>query len=174
MNITIINGTNRIGNRTIDISTEVVKTAVRLNHTASIVTLDNFDMLFRGEKITHENSAPNQEMDMKAMIHSQIHLYVVPTYHTGIPSSLKNFFDILKCDEAFEGKIIGVISSNNHGRDYGARQAVQTITGILSYGKLQSFLVPIIPIIDFDDIDTQRIEVYLRYCENFATKWFGK
>lgn len=171
MKIAIINGTNRIGNRTLDITKATAAIAQKVGFKVSIVTLDNFTELFRGEKISLENTKnKGQKIDIQNMINANALIFVIPTYHSGIPGSLKNFFDSIKENKIYDHTVIGVISSNDSNRDYGARQAVQVLNGILAFNKLKSFVVPIIPIINFDNIDSERIKKFLLYCEDLLIK----
>ncbi len=146
------------------VSSAVVEHAEQLGHSVSLITLENFTALFHGTYITLENANPQQVADIQKMVAAELLVFVVPTYHSGIPSPLKNFFDSLKCKEAYAHKIIGVISSNESNRDFGARQTAQVLNGILAYNKLISFVVPIVPIIDFNDIDHERIRSFVEYC----------
>lgn len=170
MRITIINGTNKMGNKTINISQVVNAIAKKLGNETYLVTLDNFDQLFRGEHIRLENANENQKKDMRNMIETDVLLFVVPTYHSGIPSPLKNFLDSVKEKALFENKIIGIIAANDSNQNLGARQARQVINGILAYNKAISFVVPIIPIIDFEEIDSNRIEEFIHYCSQFIDR----
>lgn len=167
MKLTIINGTNRKANRSMGISHAVGKIAREKSFDVNLITLNNFDTLFRGTYIRVENASSEQKRDMRNLITADIILFVIPTYHAGIPSSLKNFLDTLKCNECYEQKVIGVISSNSGNKDLGARQAVQVINGILAHEKLISSVIPIIPIVNYDDIDHTRIEKYIHYCSQF-------
>lgn len=169
MKITIVNGTNRVGNKSLDISKNVSNIASKMNHEANIITLNNFDTLFRGKYLDLKNASDKQRKDIRNLMIADVIIFVIPTYHSGIPSSLKNFLDVLKCIHCYEGKIIGVISSNNGNKDLGARQASQILHGILAFNKSHSVIVPIIPVIDFENIDTQRIEDFVKYCSRFNT-----
>jgi len=170
MSITIVNGTNRIGNRSIEISRTVTAIYREMKYRTKLITLNSFDTLFRGDYIHLEAATPAQKRDILSLIMADIIIFIIPTYHSGIPSSLKNFLDALKCSECYDKKVIGIISSNESNRDLGARQGFQTINGILAYLKLRSFIIPIIPIINFDDIDKDRIEKFINYCSRFMYK----
>lgn len=174
MNITIVNGTNRIGNKSMDISRCVFKIADVLDHEVNIITLDNFDSLFRGKYINLKSATLSQKKDIRNLIIADLIIFVIPTYHNGIPSSLKNFLDILKCTECYEGKVIGIISCNNGNKDLGARQAAQTLHGILAYNKSHSIVVPVIPVIDFGNIDKRRLEEFITYCSRFILTDSGR
>ncbi|MBI2641591.1 NAD(P)H-dependent oxidoreductase [Candidatus Roizmanbacteria bacterium] len=167
MKISIINGTNRIGNKTIQISLVAQQLVEKSGYESVLITLDNFNQLFRGEYITLKKANRLQKKDIAHMIEADILIFVVPTYHGGIPSPLKNFLDILKSKEAFDNKVIGIIGSSDDNRDLGARQTAQIINAILSYYKLKSFVIPRINITNFDDIDRDRLVNYIQYCISF-------
>jgi NAD(P)H-dependent FMN reductase len=167
MKITIINGTNRVGNKTKNISKEASRIVSSFGYDFQIVTLDNFTQLFRGEYINLESANKAQKIDIQNMIDADVLLFVVPTYHRGIPSPLKNFLDTLDEDSAFDNKVIGIIASNKT-QSFGADQAAQVINGILSFGKLNSFIIPRINITDHDDIDSERLKEFIGYVVNFV------
>lgn len=135
-------------------ATEVIK----LGHEASVITLDNFDALFRGTYIDIANASQEQKRDIRTMMAADILFFVVPTYHSGIPSPLKNFLDSLKCFECFDGKVIALVAGSDHNQDLGARQTAQVLNGILSYEKARSFVLPRITIVDYGVIDTKRVQ----------------
>lgn len=170
MQIAIVNGTNRIGNRSIEIAHTANKIIREMGYEVHLISLESFDRLFRGNYISLANATIEQRKDIRHLIAADMLLFIIPTYHSGIPSPLKNFLDSLKCNECYEQKIICVISSNDSNRDLGARQAIQVINGILAYNKLLSFVVPVIPTINFDDIDYERIENFIRYCTEFISR----
>jgi NAD(P)H-dependent FMN reductase len=161
MKLTIINGTNRIGNRSLHISKLVQETAELHEFETYLVTLESFDTLFRGEYLTFENANEAQLKDLRAINDAKYLVFVVPTYHHGIPSPLKNFLDLVDEPELFSRNVIGIISSNKSGRD-GARQAAQVINGYLAYNKAQAaYIHPEIPIINYEEPDRERIERFL-------------
>jgi NAD(P)H-dependent FMN reductase len=169
MKITVINGTNRIGNKTMNISQEAISIVSDLGYDSSLVNLTNFTDLFRGEYLSLNNANAAQKKDIQDMIDADVLLFVVPTYHRGIPAPLKNFLDILDEDSAFDNKVIGIIASNK-SQSFGADQAAQVINGILSFGKLNSFVVPRINITDHSNINTERLEGFMEYVISFAKK----
>ena len=167
MKITIINGTNRIGNKSQNISHAAHIIARKLGYSSYVVTLENFTELFRGKYLTLDSASLQQCLDIEHMIQADVLLFVVPIYHHGIPSSLKNFLDLLDSDEAFNNKVIGFISSNKRRMD-GVNQTIEVLNGILSYRKLHSFIVPRVTITDHDNIDKKRLEDYIHYCLHFV------
>lgn len=171
MNITIVNGTNRTGNKSIHVSQTVKKLVEQLGHRSSLITLDYFDKLFRGIYIDFRSANKKQKDDIRKLINADIILFVVPTYHSGIPSSLKNFLDILKCNECYDEKVIGIIAGSDHNQDLGARQTMQVLNGILSYQKAKSLVIPSINITNFSEIDTTRLSDFIKYCVSFAKKY---
>lgn len=162
MKLTIINGTNRIGNKSLATSRLVQEIADSQGFETHLVTLDNFDSLFRGEYLTFENASKAQLGDLNAINDAKYLVFVVPTYHHGIPSPLKNFLDLVDEPELFSRNVIGIISSNKSGRD-GARQTAQVINGYLAYNKAEAaYIHPEIPIINYEEPDKERIEKFLK------------
>lgn len=170
MKITIINGTNRINNTSIVISKYIQKLITEKNIDNYIVTLDNFDTLFRGEYITLDNANIAQKIDLENIISANALIYVIPIYHKGIPSSLKNFIDIVSISELLENKIIALISSNRKSVE-GAHQTVQILHEYMAFKKNYfSFILPEINIIDPFNIDSNRISNLISNIENLASK----
>ena len=64
MNIAIINGTNRINNKTVLISKTVEILIKKLGHTTHLLTLDYFDSLFRGKYIDYASANKNQKKQL--------------------------------------------------------------------------------------------------------------
>lgn len=167
MKITVINGTNRIENKSLSIAESALAVAKKLGFETSLITLDNFDTLFRGRYIDVGSATQAQKRDIRNMMDADILLFVVPTYHSGIPSPLKNFLDALKCFDCFDGKVITLVAGSDHNQDLGARQTTQVLSGILSYNKARSFVTPRISIVDFNDIDNERLREHLAYAITF-------
>jgi NAD(P)H-dependent FMN reductase len=109
----------------------------------------------------------NQKIDLENIQSADILIFVSPTYHHGIPAALKNFLEIVKEKTVYENKIIGLISSNSSGRAYGAYQAMEVLHGIIAYNKLNSYIISNVPIIDHENIDTERLREFIKYCSNF-------
>ncbi|OGK17690.1 hypothetical protein A2866_05915 [Candidatus Roizmanbacteria bacterium RIFCSPHIGHO2_01_FULL_39_8] len=171
MNIAIINGTNRINNKTVLISKTVEILIKKLGHTTHLLTLDYFDSLFRGKYIDYASANKNQKKDIRKLIEAKLIFFVIPTYHSGIPSPLKNFLDILKCNECYDEKVIALIAGSDHNQDLGARQTMQVINGILSYQKAKSFVIPRINIVNFNVSDATRLFDFIKYSVSFAKKY---
>lgn len=167
MKITVINGTNRKGNESMKISRATKDVLTKKSIDNYLVTLKNFDTLFHGDYLNLGNANPAQKRDLENIISADILIFIVPTYHSGIPSPLKNFFDIVKMKELYEGKVIGFIGTDE---DLGARQAVQVINGIMSYDKVYSFVAPRITLLGFADIDMKRLEEHIDYLIAFVKK----
>jgi len=165
MKITIINGTNRIGNKSMEVSKASQGIINDLGHESKLITLDNFDALFRGEYINFENANESQKGDLENMLWADILIFVVPTYHHGIPSPLKNFLDIINDVSVFEGKKVGFIAVGKDSK--GVIQTQQVISGIFSYNENKSYTMPKVAIISPSDIDTKRLQDYFKYCVKF-------
>ena len=165
MKFTIINGTNRVGNKSIEVSKVVGSKVNEMGHEARLITLDNFDLLFRGEYIDLSNANDAQKTDLENMLWANVLLFVAPTYHHGIPGSLKNFLDIVNDVSVYEGKVIGCVAV---GKSFdGIRQTRQVIDGILSYNKINSFILPKECLLALSDIDMDRVKEYINYCIDF-------
>ncbi|OGC47494.1 hypothetical protein A2713_00180 [candidate division WWE3 bacterium RIFCSPHIGHO2_01_FULL_35_17] len=165
MKFTLINGTNRLGNRSIEITKAAAEIVKDFGHDANIVTLDNFDQLFRGDYINLSNANEVQKIDLENMAWADILIFVVPTYHHGIPSPLKNFLDIINDVSVFEGKKVGFIAVGKDSK--GVIQTQQVISGIFSYNENKSYTMPKVAIISPSDIDTKRLQDYFKYCVKF-------
>lgn len=166
MSLTVINGTNRINNKSINISKRLEKLSSEKGISANIVDLNNFTELFRGKYITLENSTKKQKVDINSIIASKVLIFVVPVYHHGIPSSLKNFLDIVNIKELLEGKIIGGVSASNSSKD-SIRQTFQIINGIASYNQNIITLIPSIPMMSVDNIDDARLNNFLEIINRY-------
>ena len=169
MNITIVNGTNRENSKTLGVTNTLNNIAVKLNHQSKIVTLDNFKALFTGEYTNLDNSTLKQKTDIQNIINAKIVIFVIPTYHHGVPGSLKNFFDIIdyKSTNLYEKKIVGLVAANT-GVD-AIRQARTIINEIFAYYNFTSIIPPKDLTIDlYTAIDEKRLAEYLNYLVTFA------
>lgn len=95
------------------------------------------------------------------------HLYFVPTYYKSMPGVFKNFLDIVQMRSLFHGKRVGIVSTNAKNQDYGARQFMQSLFGILEFHQATAVVVPQILILNPDDIDQERFKEYLTYFMSF-------
>jgi len=168
MNITIVNGTNRENSQSIKISNAITLMIAEIGAKAKVVTLQNFKDLFTGNYLTLENCNPLQKKDLENIMNAKIVIFVVPTYHHGIPGSLKNFFDIIdyKTYNIYDKKVIGLVATS--GNTNAIKQTRSIINGILSYNKSISIIPPKDAEIDLKNIDTQRLSEYLNYLTIFA------
>ena len=166
MKITIINGTNRTGNKSIKVTTNTAEIINELGYESSIVTMNNFKELFTGNYLNFIEANTNQKIDLENMQSADVLIFVSPTYHHGIPAALKNFLEIIKEKVIYENKVIGLISSNSSGRAYGAYQAMEVLHGIIAYNKLNSYIISTVPIIDHENIDNERICEFIKYCSS--------
>lgn len=167
MLISIVNSTNRINNKTQLISDRLITLLDQNAFRSNLIKLDNFTKLFRGKYLNFKNANPDQLKELKNIQESDIVIFVVPTYHSGIPSSFKNFLDLIRERKVYQDKVIGIISSNKDGNAEGARQAKQSINAILSYEKQNSFIVPKIEKVNFNKINDTRLLRYINYCKKF-------
>jgi|GEM_PF-4852499 len=165
MKITIINGTNRLNSKTLKVAEMATEICENKNFETKLVTLDNFKTLFTGEYINLENANDLQKQDILNIKKSRIVIFVIPTYHHGIPASLKNFFDIINDREIYNKKVIGLIATNL-GVDT-IRQTRTVLDEILAYNKSISIIPPKDILIDLSDIDSNRIQDYIEYLAIF-------
>jgi len=121
-------------------------------------------------KLNRTNKTPvNQQVQESALDMTTIPKFVtVPTYHHAIPGSLKNFLELVNIKELFANNSIGVISSNKSGMD-GARMTIQALNGYIAYNKLPvAYVIPDIPVIDFDSPDKDRLADFVERLLDFA------
>jgi len=170
MKLTVVNGTNRIDNKSIEIAKKVVEKGQSFELEASLVTLEHFDKLFRGDYIDFENATPEQKSDLESIKSADILMFVIPVYHQGIPSSLKNFFDSVSIKDMYSNNAIGMISANSRSRE-GARQAAQVLNGYMAFVKSDyAYIVPEIPMINPSEIDEERIGDFINKLLLYAKK----
>lgn len=152
------------------ISNTLQKMLLEKNIDNYLVTLENFDTLFRGEYITLENANPAQKIDLKNIIDANALIYVIPIYHKGIPSSLKNFIDIVNISELLENKIIALISSNRKSVE-GAHQTVQILHEYMAFKRNKnSFIMPAINVIDPHNMDIDRLSNLISNMQELSFK----
>lgn len=170
MMIAIINGTNRKENKTIKISKTLINICNQRHLETALVTLENFTDLFRGDYIDMENANTEQKDDLNNIAKANILIFVVPTYHHGIPSPLKNFLDIVGIKGLYANSTIGVLSSNKKGWD-GARHTREVINGIVAYNKEPNvYIIPEVPVIYSEDQDISRMEAFVDSLLEYAEK----
>jgi len=169
MHITIVNGTTRKSSNSIQVTSLLNKQLEQSTNTCSIVTLENFKTIFTGEYINLENSTLEQKTDIENIINAKIVIFVIPTYHHGMPGSLKNFFDIIdyKSTNLYNKKVIGLVA-NNLEVD-AIRQSRTVLDGIISYYNFTSIIPPKDCKIDPYNIDEKRLTEYVNYITTFAT-----
>ena len=124
--------------------------------------------LFTGEYMTEITQAGDEAIPLwNSLATVSDHLYFVPTYYKMMPGAFKNFLDITRIAALYHGKRIGIVATNAKNQDYGARQFLQTLLGLLEFHKAVSVIVPQILILDPEEIDTQALQQYLEYFEAF-------
>ncbi len=95
------------------------------------------------------------------------HLYFVPTYYKSMPGVFKNFLDVVRIRSLFNGKRIGIVSTNAKNQDYGARQFLQSLMGILEFHQAVSVVIPQILILNPEQVDGVLFERYADYFYSF-------
>lgn len=169
MKITFINGTNRVGNKTLLLTKELAQLRLLESEDVSIVDMNNFDVLFRGEYISRENSNEHQLKDIQKIAEANLVVFVVPVYHHSIPTALKNFIDTVKDSEIYNNTTIAFVSNNKSSVE-GAYQAEDAMKGIIAFDKLHSQIVSRIEKLTVDGFDELRAEAFLDYCMQLAVK----
>ncbi|MEM7128316.1 MAG: NAD(P)H-dependent oxidoreductase [Chloroflexota bacterium] len=124
--------------------------------------------LFTGEYITEISQAADEAAPLLSTLATESdHLYFVPTYYKMMPGAFKNFLDITRIATLYHGKRIGIVATNAKNQDYGARQFLQTLLGLLEFHMAVSVFVPQILILDPEQIDIQALRQYVEYFESF-------
>jgi len=99
--------------------------------------------------------------------HAIDHLYFVPTYYKMMPGAFKNYLDITRMASLYHGKRIGIIATNAKNQDYGARQFLQTLLGLLEFHEAVSVIIPQLLILDPEEVNLESLQDYLDYYERF-------
>lgn len=106
-----------------------------------------------------------------SFIHSleshQDQLYLVPTYYKALPGAFKNYLDIVQMPSLYQQKRIGIVSTNAKNQDYGARQFLQVLLGLLEFHHAVAVVVPQILILNPDTPDSEQLRDYLNYFASF-------
>ena len=125
---------------------------------------------FSGNYITDTGSAPAGLTDFIARLErQQDHLYFVPTYYKSPPGMFKNYLDLVRMASLYHHKRVGIISTNSKNQDYGARQFMQTLLGLLEFHKAVTVIIPQILILDPDKVDKAAFQAYLTYFLSFPS-----
>ena len=95
------------------------------------------------------------------------HLYFVPTYYKMMPGAFKNYLDITRMASLYHGKRIGIVATNAKNQDYGARQFLQTLLGLLEFHHAVSVIIPQLLILDPEAVDLASFQQYLDYYVQF-------
>ncbi|MDQ6985544.1 MAG: NAD(P)H-dependent oxidoreductase [Candidatus Dojkabacteria bacterium] len=169
MKLTIINGSNRIQNRTLIISTSLAKIAKDQKLITNLITLENFTTLFRGDYLDVSNTNGDQKSDLIALDEADLVIFVVPIYHHSLTSAIKNFLDLVDVN-LYANKVFGYISSHE-SKDFGVREVKVNVDGIIPYRKHISISMPRIEIVDYNEPNLERIKSYLNYCISFTSKF---
>lgn len=117
---------------------------------------------FTGEYIKDTFSLPtDQKIFIEQIQKAQDHLYFVPTYYKSMPGAFKNYLDCVQMPALYEAKRIGIISTNAKNQDYGARQFMQSLFGLLEFHGVVATVVPQILILSPDTENKSGFEDYL-------------
>ncbi len=123
---------------------------------------------FTGEYVTHCAELPAGAAALCSRLEAHVdHLYFVPTYYKMMPGAFKNFLDIVRLPTLYTGKRIGIVATNAKNQDYGARQFLQVLLGLLEFHSAVSVVVPQILILNPAAIDSAALQEYLTYFNAF-------
>lgn len=126
---------------------------------------------FTGTYITALENLPFATAQFIREVQSQQdHLYFVPTYYKSLPGVFKNYLDIVQMPSLYH-KRIGIVSTSAKNQDYGARQFMQSLVGLLEFHQAVSVVIPQILILNPDDVDMQRFDDYLNYFLSFPVPY---
>ena len=114
MRYTLINGTNRPDNKTAHVRLACASVLEDGGHEVRHVTLEHFTQTFT-QYTNLSNATTEQRADIEHMAWAERIVFFVPTYHHGMPGSLKNFLDIVAEKSAYDHKILSLISVNRSG-----------------------------------------------------------
>lgn len=129
---------------------------------------------FTGDYITAVTGLPSTSARfIEALQAHQDHLYFVPTYYKSLPGVFKNYLDIVQLPALYHQKRIGIIATNAKNQDYGARQFLQVLLGLLEFHRAVAVVVPQILILDPDALDTRSFDDYLSYFLSFPRPEVG-
>ena len=84
-----------------------------------------------------------------------------------MPGVFKNYLDVVRLPELYRGKRVGIIATNAKNQDYGARQFMQSLLGLLEFHQAVAVIVPQILILDPDAVDSYALDNYLAYFRSF-------
>jgi len=123
---------------------------------------------FTGSYITEIAQAPQEAISfIHKLEQTADHLYFVPTYYKMMPGVFKNYLDITRMATLYHGKRIGIVATNAKNQDYGARQFLQTLLGILEFHHAVSVIIPQLLILDPEEVDLASFQEYLDYYKKF-------
>jgi NAD(P)H-dependent FMN reductase len=167
MKLAIINGSARLDNTTMQVSTALRRVAESKGWEPDIAGIAAFDTVLRDEYITWRNASSAQRRELNIIRSAGYLLFVVPTYFKSMPGALKNFFDVVRIPELYDRKRIGVIASNHKNQDYGARHAEEVIKGITIFFDIAAIIVPEILILNPMEIDGHEAQRWIDRLERY-------
>lgn len=126
--------------------------------------------LFTGSYISSVQSAPKvAQKFLEVLIAEEDHLYFVPTYYKAMPGGFKNFLDVVQISDLYHCKRIGIVSTNAKNQDYGARQFMQSLMGLLEFHNAVSVVIPQILILSPFETHAKALSDYLDYFYAFPS-----
>lgn len=168
MKLTIINGTNRPGNNSQEVTDAVFNTAKNKKVEVEKVNINSFATLFQ-KYLSEDDLNSEQKNIISKMTWADVVYFVTPTYHHSIPGSLKNFLDVIAISKAFENKIFGLIGSSSTVD--GVRALEIVLSAILAYNNNASFILPKQLVCHHANIDESKIADFIEYTQKFAAKF---
>lgn len=167
----LINTSIKIDNNSQSVVSEVGRYLAQKHHyhsTLQLPTVASFTGDYLDQEYRNLHNLPSLfKESIQSLDHCQDHLYFIPTYYKSFPGNFKNFLDYVQLDSIYTQKRIGIISTNAKNQDYGARQFMQVLMGLLEFHKAVSVIVPQILILNPDNVDTTSFGAYLEYFNSF-------
>lgn len=166
MNIVVINGSNRLGNKTMRVSRVAEKIARDMGFNTSFVNLITFTKLFNHEYILAINSSePYQNRKLYEILHADLILFVTPLSYTTPPLALMNFIELTKLMGLYDNKVIGsLIVSNSMDMNL---PLTNILTDLFEDDQPNTLVLSKISVINYEKIEFMKVEKYISYCTKF-------
>lgn len=171
MNVAIVVGSVRQDSTTPPVAEACGAALRKRGWRTALLPLDSFTGMFDGDYVTPDSANDEQRKRLTIMERADAVLFVVPTYFKSMPGSLKNFYDVVRWKEVYDGKLIGFVASNHKNQDYGAGHARQVVDGILTFFDISAVVMHEIIIIHPNAIDKAEVgrfaDIYTHYYQHY-------